>query len=100
YIRPDDALHIGMDFNVQHMAAVVFVMRDGVPNAVLEYTDVLDTPAMIALIKARHPNHKAFVYPDASGNNRKSNGASQSDIALLKQAGFTVCVNPSNPAVK
>ncbi len=99
-IKADDALHIGMDFNVQHMAAVVFVMRDGAPHAALEYTDVLDTPAMVALIKSRHPGHKIFVYPDASGNNRKSNGASQSDIALLKQAGFTVCVNPANPAVK
>lgn len=99
-IQPGDALHIGMDFNVQHMAAVIFVLRDGAPHAVLEYTDVLDTPAMIALIQSRHPGHKVFVYPDASGNNRKSNGASQSDIALLKQAGFTVCVNPANPAVK
>lgn len=99
-VAENDALHIGMDFNVQHMAAVIFVMRDGAPHAVLEYTDVLDTPAMIALIKSRHPGHKVFVYPDASGNNRKSNGASQSDIALLKQAGFTVCVNPANPAVK
>ncbi|KKB09395.1 phage terminase large subunit [Devosia chinhatensis] len=99
-IGADDALHIGMDFNVQHMAAVVFVMRDGAPHAVLEYTDVLDTPAMVALLKSRHPGYKIFVYPDASGNNRRSNGASQSDIALLKQAGFTVCVNPANPAVK
>jgi hypothetical protein len=99
-IEPGEPLHVGMDFNVQHMAAVIFVMRDGAPHAVLEYTDVLDTPAMVALIQSRHAGHKVFVYPDASGNNRKSNGASQSDIALLKQAGFTVCVNAANPAVK
>lgn len=99
-IQPDEALHIGMDFNVQHMAAVVFVMRHGAPFAVMEYTDVLDTPAMIALIKERHPGHAIFVYPDASGQNRKSNRASDSDVALLRQAGFTVCVNRANPAVK
>ena len=99
-IQPGDALHIGMDFNVQHMAAVLFVLRDGKPRAVLEYTDVLDTPAMISLIKGRHVGHSIFVYPDASGNSRRSNSASESDIALLKQAGFRVCVNPANPAVK
>lgn len=99
-IQPDEALHIGMDFNVQHMAAVVFVMRHGAPFAVMEYTDVLDTPAMIALLKDRHPGHAIFVYPDASGQNRKSNKASESDVALLRQAGFTVCVNRANPAVK
>jgi hypothetical protein len=99
-IRDGEPLHVGMDFNVQHMAAVLFVLRDGKPFAALEYTDVLDTPAMIALLKSRHPGHSIFVYPDASGNNRKSNSASSSDIALLKQAGFTVCANAANPAVK
>lgn len=99
-IRAGEALHVGMDFNVQHMAAVIFVLRGGKPHAVKEYTDVLDTPAMIALLKARHAGHSIMVYPDASGKNRKSNSASESDIALLKQARFQVCVNPANPAVK
>jgi hypothetical protein len=40
------------------------------------------------------------MYPDASGKNRKSSNASESDIALLEQAGFDVRVNASNPAVK
>lgn len=99
-LRAGDALHIGMDFNVQQMAAVVFVLRDCKPHGVLEYTDVLDTPAMIALIKSRHEGHSIFVYPDASGKSRRSNIASDSDIALLKLAGFKVCVNAANPAVK
>lgn len=95
-----DALHVGMDFNVGKMAAVVHVLRDAKPRAVLEYTDVLDTPAMIDLLKARHAGHQILVYPDASGRSRKSNTASQSDVALLKAAGFKVCVNSTNPAVK
>ncbi|CAH1661807.1 conserved hypothetical protein [Hyphomicrobiales bacterium] len=99
-ILAGETLHVGMDFNVQKMAAVIFVLRKGEPHAVQEYTGVLDTPAMIALLKSRHPDHPVMVYPDASGNSRRSNGASESDIALLKQARFQVCVNPSNPAVK
>lgn len=40
------------------------------------------------------------VYPDASGKNRKSVNGSESDHALLRQAGFNVQVNPSNPFVR
>lgn len=99
-IQPNDALHIGMDFNVGKMAAVIHVLRDNKPRAVMEYGNILDTPAMIAMIKSRHPNHSILVYPDASGGSRKSVNASESDLSLLRQAGFSVLVNSRNPAVK
>jgi len=93
-------LHIGMDFNVTKMAAVVFVKREGWPHAVAEFTKIFDTPAMIKAIKARYPSNRIFIYPDASGASRKSVSASHSDIDLLRQAGFNVMVNNTNPAVK
>lgn len=99
-VKPGEPLHIGMDFNVGKMAAVVHVFRDMEPHAVEELMDLLDTPDMIAAIKRRFPGHQINVYPDASGNNRKTVGASISDIGLLQQAGFNVYVNPANPAVK
>jgi hypothetical protein len=99
-ILTSEPLHIGMDFNVGQMAAAVFVLRDGQPHAVDEIAGVLDTPAMIATIKARYPGHAIFVYPDASGANRKSNNASESDIALLRAARFTVLAPSANPPVK
>jgi hypothetical protein len=101
-IKDGETLHVGLDFNVGKMAAVLFVLRDGEPHAVTEIVDVLDTPAMAALLKARYKDkgHSIMVYPDASGNARKSNNASESDLAILKQAGFQVCVNSRNPAVK
>jgi hypothetical protein len=99
-IKPGEPLHIGMDFNVGKMAAVVHVIREGKPLALDELTEVFDTPAMIALIKKRFPGHQVTVYPDASGGNRKSQNASESDIVLLRQAPFMVCANPANPAVK
>jgi hypothetical protein len=99
-IAPKEPLHIGLDFNVTKMAAVINVIRDGKPMALAELTEVFDTPAMVALIKARYPDHSIFVYPDASGGNRKSQNASESDLSLLRQAQFRVCVNPANPAVK
>lgn len=99
-VREAEPLHIGMDFNVTHGAAVVHVLRDGLPYAVDEFTEVFDTPAMILLIRKRYPLNSIFIYPDASGKNRKSQNASESDISLLRQARFTVCANPANPAVK
>jgi hypothetical protein len=95
-----EPLHIGMDFNVGKMAAVANVLRDGDPHAIDELTGIMDTPAMIATIKSRYEGHAILVYPDASGGSRRSNNASESDIALLRAANFNVLVSPSNPAVK
>lgn len=99
-IIPGEALHIGMDFNVGKMCAIVFVPRASEPHAVAELTGLLDTPAMIKAIKARFPNNPIIIYPDATGASRKSNNASVSDLSLLQQAGFTVLTNNSNPAIR
>lgn len=99
-IRQGEALHVGMDFNVGKMSAVVHVLRGDNPHAVMEYTDVIDTPAMAELIRSRHPGHQIIVYPDASGQSRKSNNASESDLSILRSARFSVRVNPTNPRVK
>lgn len=99
-VKPGETLHIGMDFNVAHGAAVIHVLRGDDPHAVAELTDVFDTPAMIGLIKRDFAGHPVMIYPDASGGNRKSNNASESDLALLRAAGFRVCSSPANPAVK
>jgi hypothetical protein len=109
--RTDDgksALHIGMDFNVEHMAATIYVKRKKNDveewHAVDEVKEVFDTPDMIRLLQDRYQTgddkHSIIIYPDASGKNRKSANATESDIALLRQAKFYVKVNSRNPAVK
>lgn len=99
-IQGKESLHIGMDFNVGKMAAAIHVLRGDEPRAVDERVDVLDTPAMAALLKRDFAGHPMIVYPDASGQARKSNNASESDLSILRQAGFSVYVNASNPAIK
>jgi hypothetical protein len=99
-IRPKEPLYTGCDFNVTKQAAVVHVMRGGVPHAVDELVDMYDTPAMIDTIKERYPEHSITIYPDASGKSRKTVNASESDISLLRQAGFKVRAYNRNPAVK
>lgn len=101
-LREREALHIGMDFNVLNMTAAVSVIREGLPLTLEEATKVRDTPAMAKLLKDRYQlkGHPVTIYPDASGGNTSSKNASESDLSILKQAGFTISVNPSNPAVK
>jgi hypothetical protein len=101
-IRPGEPLHIGMDFNVNNMSAVVFVIRDGDPLALEELTQIRDTPTMCGALVSRYKatGHSVTIYPDASGQATKSVNASLSDLTLLRSAGFTVLANNRNPAVK
>lgn len=99
-VNDNETLHIGVDFNVGHMGAIVHVLRDGEPHAVDEFVDYLDTPALITAIRSRYPSRSIMCYPDASGKSRKSVNAASSDIALLGQARFTVLAKKTNPFVK
>lgn len=97
-----EPLHCGLDFNVLRMAAVIYVVRNGEPRAVGELTGVRDTPEMSRILKERFKDkgHTVTIYPDASGQNTSSKSASESDLSILKQNGFLLNVNSTNPAVK
>ena len=95
-----ERLYVGMDFNVGKMAAVVYARRGEEFHALDEIVDAYDTPAVIETLGNRFPGHTICVYPDASGTSRKTVNASQSDIALLQQAGFSVRAPKKNPPVK
>lgn len=103
-INPNgETLFIGMDFNVQKMAARIFVQRHNGYHCVAELKDVFDTRSIIDVISQRWPiskNFRSIIYPDASGASRNTANASTSDILLLISAGFEVRANPSNPFVK
>ncbi len=99
--RPGEPLLIGMDFNRLKMSAVVYVLRDGWPVAVDEITDGRDTPSMVELFHQRYrlKGHALKVFPDASGQNSSSKNASESDLSIIRQAGMSVQVNSTNPAI-
>lgn len=99
-LQPKEAIRLGMDFNVGKMAVCAFVLRENDWHCVDELKDGIDTPSMIQTIKSRYAGRNITIYPDASGGNASSKGASLSDIGLLREAGFTIRAKPSNPAVK
>ncbi len=101
-IGAQEEIHVGMDFNINKMAAVIFVIRGGEPMALDEVNGARDTPQMIEIIKERYGNNgRAInVYPDPSGANGSSKGASVSDIAMLRSAGFVPFYPSKHPPVK
>lgn len=95
-----EVIHLGMDFNVGHMSAVAVVIRNDIAYVVDEICDQRDTPSIINEIKLRYDGRRVIIYPDASGNSRKTVDASKSDIALLREANFQVNAPTKNPPVK
>ena len=99
-ISDGEPLHIGLDFNVYNCTATIGVVRGGKPRVLGELTKMRDTPDVISTIKQKYANHSITIYPDASGNSNKTVNATESDILLLKKAGFSVKVPNKNPFVK
>lgn len=99
-LQKGDTLHIGMDFNVLNMSAVVHVIKNNVAYAVDEIIGARDTPTMCQIIQGRYPNHHIIIYPDASGHNTSSKSSSVSDHSILRQAGFSIKVASTNPSIK
>jgi hypothetical protein len=96
--NPKAPLLVGMDFNVNPMSAA-FAIRNGdqvhfigeisIPNG--------NTEEMCRAIKTRFPDRKVRVYPDPTGNARKTSApVGQTDFTIIRAAGFEVLA-PSHP---
>lgn len=99
-VAPRENVHIGMDFNVYKMSAIVHVRRKEIMYAADEVLNLRDTPDMIEALKEKYPHNPIYVYPDSSGRNRTSKGCTISDIKLLKEAGFIVRAKKANPLIR
>ncbi|MDB5966478.1 MAG: hypothetical protein JWQ72_2978 [Polaromonas sp.] len=99
-IESGEALHIGLDFNVYNCTATVGVIRGGKPRVLAELVKMRDTPHVVTTIKEKFAGHKITIYPDASGQSNRTVNATDSDIRILENAGFTVRVPSRNPFVK
>lgn len=98
-VSQNDILHVGMDFNVTNMSAVVHVVDSEKTIAVAELTKIFDTHQMCAALADRFSGHKIIVYPDASGGNR-STSSGKSDIDIIKESKFQVISDNKNPPVR
>lgn len=99
-----EVFHVGMDFNVNPMTAVMAVMPEpGLLYIVDElYLPNSSTPHIISEINSKislRKNKTVLVYPDASGQNRNT-VADNTNHTLLNRAGYGLVVDRSNPRVE
>ena len=94
-----EPLRIGVDFNIGNMSAVIAYRNGKTLQVFDEVSGAHDTDTLAQTIKARYPDHRLYVYPDASGGNRSTN-ASQTDIAILESYGMSNQSPRANPPVR
>lgn len=101
YKGPIEELHIGMDFNVDPMSAVVCVRDGGVVHAVDEIVMYgSNTDEMVDEIRHRYGNKPITIYPDPASAQRKTSAGSRTDLNILQNAGFRVKVRTRHPAIR
>ena len=89
-------LHIGMDFNISPMSAVVAVKQGNQLNIIDEIRIFgSNTDEMVEEIRNRYGDRRITVYPDPSGSARSSKSGGRSDHTILRGAQFTV-KSPTN----
>ena len=94
-------LHIGLDFNVDPMCAVVTVIDRNIVTVVDEiqiYSS--NTNEMCEEIKNRYKHKNIIVYPDPSARQRKTSAGGTTDLAILKNFGFDVRCKNTAPLVR
>lgn len=101
YNKNTGVLHIGLDFNVDPMSAVVCIIENDrifVVDEVQIYSS--NTNEMCDEIKTRYKNKQIVVYPDPSARQRKTSAGGLTDLAILKNNGFDVKCRSTAPLVR
>jgi len=94
-------LHVGVDFNVDPICAVVFA-RVGKLIHVIDEIKIFgsNTDELAEEIKTRYPNNGIICYPDPAGAQRKTSAGGRTDHTILRNAGFRVVAPHGHNAVR
>jgi hypothetical protein len=99
--RPPADIHVGLDFNVDPMSAVVGVKFGNMIHIVDEIKIFgSNTDEMVQELKTRYPNKNIICYPDPAGAQRKTSAGGRTDHTILRNAGFTVKTHSSHNLVR
>lgn len=89
--EPEDnnILHIGIDFNIDPVCAVVSYIKDNKIHVIDEIQIwSSNTDELCEEIHRRYRNKKIFVYPDPASKQRKTSAGGRTDLSILQNAGF------------
>ena len=97
----NNIIHIGIDFNLDPMSAVVAYIKDGIVNV---YDEIQiwssNTDELCQEIHRRFPGKKIFVYPDPASKQRKTSAGGRTDLSILTNAGFIPKVMSRHMAIR
>ena len=94
-------IHIGMDFNIDPMSAIVAVRQGNVLHVIDEIKIYgSNTDEMVDEIKTRYAKMAITVYPDPAGKAGSTKAGGRTDHSILRTAGFTVKAPHSHNAVR
>jgi hypothetical protein len=94
-------IHIGMDFNIDPMSAVVTEIQG---DKIIIYDEIIlyssNTDEMVQEIKTRYSGKHIFIYPDPASKQRKTSAGGTTDLSILKNAGFNMRVRNNHPLIR
>lgn len=101
YNPKTNEIHIGMDFNIDPMSAVISELKG---NNIYVYDEIViyssNTDEMVQEIKNRFKDKHIFIYPDPASKQRKTSAGGVTDLAILKNAGFHLRVRNNHPLIR
>ena len=101
YVEDNAPLHVGMDFNLDPMSAVICIRKGGKLYAIDEIVMYgSNTDEMVAELKTRYPNRQIIIYPDPASRQRKTSAGGRTDLSILQNAGFSVKAKNSHALVR
>ncbi len=97
----NNIIHIGMDFNLDPMCAVVSYISNGVVY-IMDEIQIWssNTDELCQEIHRRYPGKKIFVYPDPASRQRKTSAGGRTDLSILQNNGFVCKVPPRHMAIR
>ena len=102
-IEPEDRLFVGCDFNINAVFTEILVRRADEFHVVAEYHPK-DTPTMARLLQETYRSHFAanniIIIPDAASRHRSTTNAAESDLSILRKAGFPIKSQLANPLIE
>ena len=101
YIPSSNTIHIGVDFNLDPMSAVVSEVKQ---DYLYVYDEIViygsNTDELVEEINNRYSGKHIFVYPDPASKQRKTSAGGRTDLSILKNAGYNVRVRNAHPLVR
>ena len=94
-------IHVGMDFNLDPMSAVLMTRKGDTLHVFDEIVMFgSNTDEMVAELRERYGNGTIVIYPDPASRQRKTSAGGRTDLSILQNAGFEVRVRNSHAAVR